>query len=132
MKLKISQINELKEAISGLEGTQEVHDGKVITKPFKLSGKTRWNLSKNLAILSRKMEGYEKVKNDLLLQISGGSGIIKEAEVEKIAEFTKQVREIITTEEEVDGLLKIKEEELKLDENPIPLAVLSSLSLLIE
>jgi hypothetical protein len=132
MILKISQVNELKQAISGLEGVKRVVGDSWILEPFKFSGKTRWNLAKNLSILSSAVERYEKVKNDIILQVTGGVGIIEENDHAKMAEFVKLLSPILEAEEDFPGILKIKESDLNLDQNQIPLAVLKSLSLIIE
>lgn len=140
MKLKISQINQLKEAISSLEGTPRVvkivTDGvsseKIITEPFKFGGKIRWNLSKNLSILTHKMEGFNKVRNDLLMEISEGAGLIKADDHERKIKFNQQLEEIINSEEDVSGILKLSEADLNLDENPIPLSAIVALQPILE
>lgn len=135
MKLKISQVIELQSALSRLDGIQKtvnvVTNGvtveRVITEPFKFGGKIRWNLSKNLAILTRILGEFDKARNDLLLEVSEGAGIIKAEDCERIAKFNQQLAEMRDSEDDVVGILTIGEADLNLDVNPIPLAVLMAL-----
>lgn len=131
----MSQIIELQAAISGLEGTPKiikvvsngVTSERVITEPFKLGGKIRWNLSKNLAILTRRLEGFDKVRNALLLEVSEGAGFIKQTDYDKMAKFNQQLAIIRDSEENINGIITISEADLNLEENSIPLAVLMAL-----
>lgn len=136
MKLKIAQIKRLLESLSKLDGYEAVVevDGnkKVILKPYDLSGKVRWNISKNINILTDRMQGFSKVQNDLIVQISGGKNVIPKEDTEKVSEFIKQITEVVESEEDVGGLLVLSQADLKLDSdkdiNPFPPTVISGLS----
>lgn len=119
MKLKIAQVQKLHNAISRLNGIERVikidGDDKVIFQPFNLSGKARWNIAKNISILEAMIESINKVRNDLINQISDGANVIKADETEKLAKFNAEMSAILETEEEVNGLLKLTQSQLKLD-----------------
>lgn len=136
MKLKITKIKELQTALLKLDGVERVvkidDKDKIVKEPFKFSGKVRWNIAKNVGVLNRKLEGFDKVRGDLITQISGGTNIIKPEETEKMKEFQAQMADILQNEEEVDGLLKLKESDLDLDSNAIPTEAIIGLDLLIE
>lgn len=140
MKLKIAEVKTILDALLQLDGYDQIAkikqpngltEDKVVRKPYDLSGKTRWNISKNITILSKKMEGFDKVKNDLIAQISEGKNIILKDETAKIKAFEKEVSSILEIEEEIDGLLKLTPKELKLDldldVNPFPNSVINPL-----
>lgn len=131
MKLKITKVKELHEALLQLDGLEKVAhiDGKdkIVKEPFKLSGKSRWNIAKNVGILARKLEGFDKVRNDLVQEISEGKNIITKDETEKIKAFEKEIISVLETEEEIEGILTITKTDLNLDANAIPTWVIIAL-----
>jgi hypothetical protein len=117
MKLKIKKIRELFEALASLDGYTEYSDGKVKEKVYyDFSGKTKYNIIKNLNILKRHLENFDKTRDELIKSISGGKDSISQDDKEAILRFNKALSEILETEEEVKGLLKIKFNDLCLDD----------------
>ncbi len=131
MKLKITKIKDIHSALLKLDGYDKVVevDGKekIIKAAYDFTGKVRWNLSKNASILQRKLEGFDKVRNDLVDQISEGKGVIKPDETEKMQKFEKELLSVLTLEEEIDGILAISFDDFNLSKNQIPVSVLSAL-----
>jgi len=135
MKLKITKVQELQNALGQLDGIDKAvrvdEKDRIIRQPFQLSGRARWNIAKNVRILSDRIEAFSQVRNDLIKQISGGKNIIEKNETEKMEAFQKEITSVLETEEEVDGLLTISREDLNLDQNPIPTWVIVALAPLI-
>lgn len=140
MKLKINQIKTLHDAFSSLDGYQRAVkvDGaeKLIFQPYTLSGKTRYAIAKNLRILGSKITDFNKARDGLITEISGGQTFIKKEDTEKIETFVTKVNELAEVEDEVDGLLSVTPAELGLeletDLNPFPSNVINGLTLLIK
>ena len=117
MKLKIKIIRALFEALVSLDGYTEFADGKIKEKVYyNFSGKTKYNIIKNLNILKRYIENFDKTRDELIKSISGGKDSIAQEDKESILKFNKSVAEILETEEDVKGLLKIKFDDLWLDD----------------
>lgn len=140
MKLKINQIKVLHDAFSNLDGYQKALkiDGadKLIFQPYSLSGKTRYAIAKNLRILGTKINDFNKARDGLILEITGGVPMIKKEETDKIEQFVGKLNELSEVEDEVDGLIQITTAELGLelesDLNPFPSNVINGLTLLIK
>ena len=142
MKLKINKILELHAALSALDGSDEIVevDGKnvKIKKPYVFSGKVRWNLAKNIRVLKTHVDSFNTVRDDIIKEISGGSGEITETDKEKLKAFSSKIGDVTSQEEEVEGLLTFTPKDLGLEEdkpeaaNKIPLAVLSALDILVK
>lgn len=140
MKLKIAQIKVLHEALSQLDGYQKAVsvDGqdKLVFAPYSLSGKTRYAIAKNLRILGVKINDFNKARDGLILEISGGKSFIKKEDTELIEKFVSKLNEISEIEEDVDGILQFSVKELGLEEetdlNPFPSNVINGLTLLIK
>lgn len=122
MKLKVQKLQELNAAVQTLEGRDEVHEIKgekvVVKKPFEFTGKVRWNIAKNLACLSRELQGFEKVRDDIIRKVGNGESIDRN-DAEKVAEFEKLMLEVLQTDNEVNGVLTLSEADLNLEVNPI-------------
>ncbi len=140
MKLKIAQIKILNEALHSLDGYQKAVkiDGqdKLINVPYNLSGKTRYSIAKNSRILQARVDDFNKARDGLILEISGGASFIKQEETEKIQKFVEKLNVLSEVEDEVDGLLSFSLKELGLEEdtdlNPYPVSVINGLTLLIK
>jgi hypothetical protein len=135
MKLKVKDAKIILNSLLQLDGYEAVVkiDGndRIIKKPYDLSGKTRWNIIKDISILERKMLDFEKLRNQLILEISEGKGGIMENEKDKLQKFSDKITPVLMEEEEVDGLLKLTRADLKLDSesdiNPFPNGVIKPL-----
>ncbi len=140
MKLKINQIKELQDAVSNLDGYQKAvkveGSDKLIFQPYSLSGKTRYSIAKNLRILTTKITDFNKARDGLIQEISGGQNFIKKEDTELIQKFVTRANELAETEDDVEGLLSFTLAELKLDQdedvNPYPANVINGLALLIK
>lgn len=136
MKLKTGEIIEIYSALLQLDGESisAKNNGAdvVIKKPFKFSGKTRWNLAKDITILKKHSEKFNETRDNFIKSLSGGSNQIDQSDKTKLVEFQEQVNAELQKVEDVEGVLKIKIDELKLDENAISSNILSAISLILE
>jgi hypothetical protein len=136
MKLKITKIKEMHDALVKLDGYDVVvrveDKDRIVSQSYQLSGKARWNIAKNISILGDRIERFSQVRNDLIKQISGGSGVIEASDSEKMGAFQKEIIAVLETEEDVDGILLIQKEGLNLDKNSIPATLLVAIESLIQ
>lgn len=136
MQLTVNQQVDLNAALSSLDGYQRVikdeatKTEKVVFVPYSFSGKTRWNLGKAITITKRAADDLNKVKDDLIREISGGDRIAPEDHA-SVTAFNLKWIEVLQTQEEVP-ILSLTLDELNLDVNPIPSSVLSVLSLIVK
>ncbi len=140
MKLKIAQIKVLHDAFSALDGYQKVvkvdREDKIVFVPYTLSGKTRYAIAKNKRILETKIGDFNKARDGLILEITGGVPMIKKEDTANIEKFVAKLNELSEVEDDVDGLLQLTLAELGLeletDLNPFPSSVINGLTLLIK
>lgn len=135
MKLPIRTLLELHAALASLDGRQRViKDGeteKIVVVPYAFSGKTRWNIAKNLSVLKRVNEDYVKARDALINELSGGNGTIDENDTTSIKRMNEELKQVLDTEEDALGLLTFDLAALNLDDNPIAGSVLVMLTPLI-
>ena len=140
MKLTVSQINSIFRSLSELDGYDLVLDKdtkpRVIRQQYIFTGKTRWNLVKNLSILKSHVEDAEKARVALVKQISGGKESIDRENQTQAEEFFKELSSVLNSTVEVKGLLKFKIEELLSPkegvENQIPASTILGIEVLLE
>ena len=140
MILTVLKICQLYDALSALDGLEEVvsigGENKLIKKPYDFSGKVKWNLAKDLRLLKPHVEAFQKVRDDIVREVTGGKNTVTDkddrwnAVIDKVSEVHKQ-------EENVEGLLSFTPKDLGLDgdvvaTNHIPLKVLEALDFLIK
>ena len=136
MKLKTGEIIEIHSALLQLDGenisVKNNNVDVVLKKPFNFSGKTRWNIAKDITILKKHSEKFSETRDNFIKSLSGGSNQINQGDKTKLVEFQEQVNAELQKVEDIEGVLKIKIEELKLDENAISSNLLSAISLILE
>lgn len=132
MKFPIQNLIYLFDGLSSLDGyfklIQEGTQEKSIKVNYKLSGKFRVLVGRNLNNLKTQIEIYQKARNDLIMEFSNNTGEVKG---ESIGVFQKENTKMLEEEIEIK-LIKFKLEQLDLDNNPIPPSVISNLYLLLE
>ena len=125
MNLNLSEIFGIQAALSRLTNYQQVVEEKSVITPFHFSGKTRWNISKNLRICDDSVKPWAKVLEGLKEQFK----ITAETKNDdpSFAEFQKEAAK--TAEETVEeyNFLKIPLAELIDDKNPVSADVLGVL-----
>lgn len=135
-KFTVREANELYAALSSLDGSTVIvgkeDDQKAVTVPYRFGGKTRWNLTKALSKFKVYADNFTKIRDDLINEISGGSGAIKPEDSESILKLNKELTAALEQEIEVNGVLSIDLAELNLDDNQIPTVVLATLAPLIK
>lgn len=146
-KLTIREALSLYQALPALDGhvvvtpplkSDDQIDRKVIPYIFgvdgKGGGKVRWNIAKNMDILRVEADRFNKVRDALIMELSGGVPTISEDNKEAIAALSKRVQDLLDSEIEVSGLLNISLADLNLDNNPdlLPSALAPLMSLITE
>lgn len=134
MKITVKAALEMLQAIQQLDSYQNGADKPTL---YKYSGDTRLQLAIARHKLRAVQESYIDARNAMLLEVTDGSGDLPaidgtmDAKERKSAvalhlEFNKRERELQSVEAEVD-IKPLPAECFKLDENPIPAAVLDML-----
>lgn len=132
MKLSVEQVLTLLRAhcaLDGLDTPIEVEvEGKqvqrIVKKPYKLSGKTRMILAKNVIVLTAIEQAYETVRKGLVKQFSDDGQSVSP---DKVQAFVACIREAMETDHEVN-LTKVTEADLLADDNPYPITLLFALA----
>lgn len=136
-KLTLRQIIALYDALASLDGHTEVNldskgrpqKGKVT--PYTVGLKGRYAIIKGLSVLKRFVDDFQKARDALVTEVSGGTGVIARKDSEhpetpdpdydaKIARMNAELGKLLDGEpEEVAGLVAIPIEDLKLDVNSL-------------
>lgn len=141
MKPTYKQINDLLNACALLGGTynrivQEGSKEQVSAVPYKYGAKSkavRTAASHNLRLLRPQAEIYTDKRNELLSTLTDGACFIGDepADGPLSAKFNLADRKLGQTSIEVElELLPIAEEDLNLEQNPLPTVVLEALKLI--
>jgi len=114
MQLKIKDAIQLYSSLQRLDTYQ--NDGKEI--PFTL-GAIRLDIARNMSALKPAVEAYEKARNDLIKQLSNGTGTLgADTDPAALKQFGEEVEKMLERSDEFK-LFAIKQADLKLDINPI-------------
>lgn len=112
-------------ALLALDGAKDA-DGNV--QPYKLSGRVRYAVARNLAALKEPVEAYERARVGLVKEFASGGNQVPE---DRVPDFLTQIATI--QQQPVDvALHQFDEPGLYLDDNAIPSSVLVALLPLIE
>lgn len=128
----IAQLYALLAAHQALDGHEKIvrdaQGERAVTTPYTLGGLTRLALAQNISAIEGVVRGFEKVRKDLIRQHAGETGSFDETDEGRaaLARCNREVATILEQEREV-SLARIKSEDLRLDQNPIPGTVLSGL-----
>ncbi len=98
-------------------------EGKPYASPYNFSGVTRMNIATNIDRVGAVLKTYQATLNEVIKTMSGGTGTVPG---DKMANYNVEVLKMLAAPAGV-SLAKIKEADLKLDENPIPGSVLGLL-----
>jgi len=127
MKLTTKKILNLRAALLALDGLDKAVEvnGKtaLIKKPFKLAGKTRLKIARNLRELESPATDYDEARIALVRELSGGGDDVP---ADQRAEFFTQINPMLAAEHEV-GLAAFAEDEFNLEANEIPHGALALL-----
>ena len=104
-------------------GTQQV-----VQKPYKLSGKTRMAIARNIGVLNQDRIAFEKAHKGMIEEISGGEQQIDPSDKVKMKEFATKYDELLNEAVELPTLTKIKASLLNIEENDLPQTVLADLA----
>jgi hypothetical protein len=98
-------------------------DGKSYAAPYTFSGVTRMAIAVDLEKTSAVLKTYQATLNEVIKTMSGGTGTVPG---NKMADYNVEVLKMLAAPAGV-SLTRIKQADLKLDENPIPGSVLGLL-----
>ena len=116
---KLTEIFGIKAALERLTSYNKVlANGETVLTPFNFSGKTRWNIGKNLRICSDAVEAWQKSVVEPLKTELGIGANIKENDAKIAAlnsQASKQAEEIV----EDYKFVKLPFAELTDDKNPV-------------
>lgn len=126
MTLKIAELFGIQASLKSLSSYQQVIEGKPLLTPFNLSGKTRWNVSKNLRICEDKLAPWPKVLEGLKEELK----VTPETKNDdpSFKSFFEQATKLSEEQEEECSFLKLPLSELISDNNPVSAEVLGVLS----
>ena len=125
MTLNLSEIFGIQAALARLTNYQQVVDNKSVITPFHFSGKTRWNISKNIRICDDAVKPWAKVLEGMREQFKISAET--KPDDQSFLDFQKEAAK--TAEETSDNypFLKIPLSELIDDKNPVSADVLGVL-----
>lgn len=127
MKLSLEGIIRLNGGLGLLDGWDKVakqgETERIVRVYYKLSAGFRLAMAMNADRLQEIVLVYQKARNGLIGELGGGSSSLPD---DKQAEFVKREQEMLETTHDVK-LTRIKEGDLDLDNNPIPISHLALL-----
>lgn len=125
MTLNLSEIFGIQAALNRLTNYQQVVKDQTVVTPFHFSGKTRWNISKNLRICDDAVKPWAKVLEGMREQFK----ITAETKNDDptFLEFQKEAAKTAEETAEEYNFLKIPLLELIDDKNPVSADVLGVL-----
>jgi hypothetical protein len=132
MKLTTEQAITIAAGLRGLDGYDRIaKDGereRIVRELYKLGGGLRLSVAKNLNKLDALQGIYQRARADLVASMADPKGEVPQA---RMAEFVAEERKMLDADQDID-LAMIKEDELKLDQNPIPATTLSLIQPLLQ
>lgn len=137
MKLKTKEIIAINNGLAALNGKQKAvknDEGKelIVVEAYNFDSKVKWNIAKNKRIMTKEVETFNELRDDIIKRLANGNREIDPSDKKTINMFFEELEKLEKTEVEVDGLLKFKLADLKIEENNLSPAILESLFLLIE
>jgi hypothetical protein len=128
----VEQVISIFGGLSQLDSYEDIcRDGAVekqCKRPYKFGGGMRMTLSLNRAEAQKVVTAYQQARNALVAQYSGGGANVPD---DKRLAFQDDDRAMYERPADVT-LSKFRRDDLKLEENPIPVSVLSLILPLIE
>lgn len=134
MKLKLSEILDLYDAISQLDGFIKVVGDKVIQVPYKLTDEVRRKIVKNRRLLKPFVEDYDARRLEIIREIADdGTTYVAPDDGPKQAEFAVKDRAERASLHNVEGLHIFERGDLFVEnKNPIPGTVEDALAPIIK
>ena len=120
----VEQAIQIGNGLSQLDGYDDCRDGekgKDCHHLYKFSGSLRLTIALDLAEYRRIAAAYSVVRQALIVQYSNGSGNVPS---DQIAAFNTEDRRVLDSPSDVK-YGRIKRDDLKIEDNPIPASVLS-------
>lgn len=121
MKLSTQDIVRIVDALQHFDVKTE--GGNADARPYKIAGTVRMAMAKNIARCGEVINAYQKARNALIYDLAGGGNQVP---TDKLAEFEKGQQVLLDAMHDV-SLIRLRESQLDLDANPVPLMVLTAL-----
>ena len=132
-------------ALQSLDGYEQIvkvnGEDRLIRSAYDFNGKVRYNLAKNIKLLRSHIETFDDVQNALVKELAPETNeISREKDPVAYGSYINKLNEALEAEEDIEGLHKIKFEDLNLDKkdkndkpvNPIPGTTIAALLHIIE
>ncbi len=128
MRLSNRAILELRQALTALDGhpvpvVTESGKTQFYTKPYAFTGSIRFRIGRMLKTVSDLADIVDKARQAIVKQYA----VNERVPPEKAEAYTGEIESLFAVENEVP-LDKLAEADLKLDENELPVSVISALS----
>ena len=127
MKITTQDAIRLVAALQSFDQVAETAEGEKCS--FKLDGSTRMKMARNITCLQEIVQAYQKTRNGLVYSLAEPGK--NEVKPDSVGEFERQHEALLALINEVQ-LLRISEEELRLDVNPVPVKTLAALMPLLD
>ncbi len=125
MTYKLSEIFGIQASLNRLSNYQQVVKEQALITPFNFTGKTRWNISKNIRICEDVVKPWPKVLEGLKEQFKLAGD--EKQDDPLFLEFIKAANKLADEQTEECTFLKIPLSELIADTNPVSADVLGVL-----
>lgn len=125
MILNLSEIFGIQAALSRLTNYQQVVKDQSVVTPFHFTGKTRWNISKNLTVCENAAKPWPKVLEGIKAELKVSDDLKQDDPL--YLEFVKTANKTAEETKEECNFLKIPLSELIDDKNPVSADVLGVL-----
>lgn len=121
-----------------VEDKDGIGNVKTKTVPYKFGaggvggGNVRWDIIKNRRILKPYDDAFVEARDQAILHLTDGVGIIDENDRDKIIQLNKEIQVILGKKVEIKGLVPIRYQDLNLGENvDLPDSIVTALGDLI-
>ena len=124
MKLSTHAILQLVQALNSFDGLEQTRPGEKLKEPYKIAPRARMTLAKNLIRLNEVTQAYHKTRDHAVFHYADGGNRITDPK--KLMAFSLEEASIGAVMHEV-SLEMIKEGDLNLEKNDIPLPALAAM-----
>jgi hypothetical protein len=132
LKLNLPEMHGLREALATLDGFERVvRDGdrdRVVTQYYAL-GAARLDIARNMNKLKAALEAIDQARVALVRECKGGPGDLRQGDP-GWPRFVAEFEAMANREEEIE-FIPVKRDDLKLDQNEIPVTTLAALEAII-
>jgi hypothetical protein len=128
IKLDIAKMHAMNSALQALDGFDcVIRDGANdrIVRRFYALGKARLDIARNLNVLKHELQSFDDARAALIREASAGKDSITEQD-EGWPRFKAEYEKMARAEQEIE-LCELKADDLRLDQNDLPILALAAL-----